>query len=298
MLKKNLFAGLLALALLASLAAPALAADSAAIGNPGVPSVNHSVSQEDTAVPMDDLLHVDINQVEVVNVINRDLHASYAVTGQNDRSAIVNALNAIEHQPGLREKGEAEDLRLLQIRLKDGGKREYWCHSDVLMSIDDRQIADASQLAALYAAMDRCEQNYPANIEWLGYMNPYRVTTMTILSGKKVSEPLAAGREAEYQSALSQSQREAILDLCAKLKAVKVGSVKRVSEDQSFALDGAGYALRLDFENGKAGYDVYVDAPEAGMLTVSVDNIPYDLIYTQNDDALFRALVNALNDAL
>lgn len=85
---KSTLASLLAAALLVSALAVPVAADTGAAKDT---SFNH-----------------DIEQVQDIQVINRELHVSYAVTNQNDRAAIISALNALTrraHEKGARRGG-------------------------------------------------------------------------------------------------------------------------------------------------------------------------------------------------
>ena len=41
---------------------------------------------------------LDPDQVEVVQVINRDLHASYWVTGPDDLAAVIGAVNSVSYE--------------------------------------------------------------------------------------------------------------------------------------------------------------------------------------------------------
>ena len=153
---KSTLASLLAAVLLVSALAVPVAADTGAVKDT---SFNH-----------------DIEQVQDIQVINRELHVSYAVTNQNDRAAIISALNALTVAPMRKERGEEDGLRLLTVLMTNGDRCNYWCYEDGVLQSDGGWQANGRQLDGLYAAMSRCQQTYPANIEWLGYMNPYRVT--------------------------------------------------------------------------------------------------------------------------
>ena len=146
--------------------------------------------------------------------------------------------------------------------------------------------------------MSRCQQTYPANIEWLGYMNPYRVTKAE-LSGAAWDGDVVIERSASYDSAASQAQRDKILDLCAKLKNVKVGTVRRFNGDEmeKARTDGA-YQISMSFEDGKKDYYA-LQIPNSltdgkGEIWISVDSIGYDLCYTANDAALLKELTDTL----
>lgn len=86
---KSTLASLLAAALLVSALAVPVAADTGAVKDT---SFNH-----------------DIEQVQDIQVINRELHVSYAVTNQNDRAGIISALNALTVAPkkGARRGGRS-----------------------------------------------------------------------------------------------------------------------------------------------------------------------------------------------
>lgn len=229
---------------------------------------------------------LDPDQVEVVQVINRDLHASYWVTGPEDLAAIIGAVNSISYETGITEQPEGNGLRLLHIRMKDGATYNYWCHRNMLM-VDDVKYARAPQLEKLYNAMAACEKNYPANIEWIGYMNPYRVTKMEILHD---------GQKAVYESTLSATNRDAILDITRKLKTVKVSSVRGFYPKDKIATPSSGpdknYAVRLTFEDGKEVYDIYVLGDR---IDITVDSIPEGLSYTSGDATLLKLLTDALD---
>ncbi|OUP69507.1 hypothetical protein B5F10_07220 [Anaerotruncus colihominis] len=270
---RKLFKLLLAAAI-AALAAAALAAPAFASGLRYV------------AEGYDSQFLLDPDQVEVVQVINRDLHASYWVTGPDDLAAVIGAVNSVSYQTGITEQPEEEGLRLLHIRMKDGATYNYWCHSNILM-VDDVKYAHAQQVEKLYTAMAACEQNYPANIEWLGYMNPYRVTKMELLHD---------GQKAVYESKLSATNREAILDITRKLKTVKVSSVHGFYPKDQIATPSSGpernYAIRLTFEDGKEFYDIYILGDR---IDIAVDSIPEGLSYTSGDASLLKLLTDALD---
>lgn len=231
-------------------------------------------------------LTIDGAQVEVIHVIDRELRTDYAVTGTNDRAAIVTALNKLDYRPATSVTPDMTNLRLLQIRFKDGQKYQYWCHTNVLM-VGEAQITDGASAAALYKAMDNCQENYPANIEWLGYMNPYRVTELAIVGADKATT---------YASALSATQRDAILDVARKLKSVKVGTIQQLNDKTQNAPAGSTgnllYTLTLKFETAVETYNVYLF--EDGRVTVSVGSINYNLTYLSADKTLYKSLTDTL----
>lgn len=226
------------------------------------------------------------NDVRSIAVINRDLQVGYNVTNAYDRAQILNALNAIDCSGNLNVKEEMDGLVLLRILMNDGTAHNFWCHPNVFM-IEDKQVATASQAKALYTLLTKCQQNYYAGIEWLAYMNPYRITTMEVTANGK-------GR-AVYQSAMSDTQRKVILDIASRLSNVKVGSVQKLEKiDPKTYGDGKlTYSIHLDFENGKEGYNIYIFDDKR--ITVSVDSINYDLTYVANDDYLLKSLTSALD---
>lgn len=256
----------------------------------------------DTGAVKDTSFNHDIEQVQDIQVINRGLHVSYAVTNQNDRAAIISALNALTVAPMRKERGEEDGLRLLTVLMTNGDRYNYWCYEDDVLQSDGGWQANGRQLDGLYAAMTRCQQTYPANIEWLGYMNPYRVTKAE-LSGAVLDGDVVIEKSASYDSAASQAQRDKILDLCAKLKNVKVGTVRRFNGDgmEKARTDGA-YRISMSFEDGKKDYYA-LQIPNSltdgkGEIWISVDSIGYDLCYTANDAALLKELTDTLASLL
>lgn len=235
-------------------------------------------------IPASVLPEIAYEAVDSITSINRDLHASYKVTGEKDKKAILAALDAIELE-STDVKAEDEGLRLLQIRMKDGSKLEYWVHENALMR-GDVVIAAGEKAKALWETLAACEKNYRANIEWIGYMNPYRVTDMTVKSAK--------GSVGSYRSAVNESQRKAILDVCQKFQQVQVGTVQTLQgkNPATYGGDALLYSVSLVFEDGKEQYVIYVF--ENDRITVSVASIDYDLTYTTNNKELRKALLDTL----
>ena len=279
---KSTLASLLAAALLVTaLAVPTLAADK--------------------TIPKDRSFNHDIDQVQDVQVINRELHASYAVTNPNDRTAVISALNALTVAPMKAERGEEDGLRLLTVLMENGDRYNYWCYKDGVLQSDGWQ-AGGKQLGALYDAMTRCQQNYPANIEWLGYMNPYRVTKVE-LSGAVLAGDVFTEGNASFDSSVSQEQRDKILDLCARLKNVKVGTVQRFNGDEMEKVRSYNnYQISMSFEEDREDHytlqipNRFLD--EKGEIWISVDSIGYDLCYTASDAALLKELTDTLDTLL
>lgn len=274
---KSALASLLAAALLVSaLTIPAFAANTGAAKDV---SFNH-----------------DLEQVQDIEVINRELHTSYAVANRNDRTAIISSLNALTVAPMKAERGEEDGLRLLTVLMKNGDRFNYWCYADKVVQGEDWQ-ASGKHLDTLYAAMTRCQQNYPANVEWLGYMNPYRVTKME-LSGPVFDGCILSAEKSTYETAASEEQRAKILDVCDKLKDIKVGTVQRFNgNEMEKASPHRDYHVTLTFEDNKEVYEIQVTdgLPDGqGKIWISVSSIGYDLCYTTNDAALFKSLTDAL----
>ena len=260
----------------------------------------------DTGAVKDTSFNHDIEQVQDIQVINRGLHVSYAVTNQNDRAAIISALNALTVAPMRKERGEEDGLRLLTVLMTNGDRYNYWCYEDDVLQSDGGWQANGRQLDGLYAAMSRCQQTYPANIEWLGYMNPYRVTKVEILpdnmeklpdvkleiDGKPMTGEMVTLPRMTFESASSQEERAVILNICKMLKELKVGRVQKFEESNAFKETYRGTVILLDFENGKSQYAVGFSEDK---ISIGVDNIAYSLLYTQNDPVKSRALHDAIN---
>lgn len=234
--------------------------------------------------PSTDLRYADVS---AITVIDRDLHAGYRITNQNDMVAILTALNAIECRYDVNVKEDMQNLKLLRILMKDGTAHNFWCHTNVLM-LEDKHIATAAQAKTLYDVMERCKQNYTACPEWLGYMNPFRVTSMqldAINSNFKT-----------YQSAVSESQRQTILTMLGRLASVNVGLVRKIGGNaaQTYGDGRLLYKITLDFENGKEGYNIYLFDDKR--INISVDSIGYDLSYQSSNNATWNALVTSIQE--
>ena len=230
-------------------------------------------------------LQINAAQVDVVTVIDRELHAGYTVAGAGDRLAVIEKLNAIEYRPSTNAVPDMDDLRLLQIRFKNGQTYDYWCHRNVLMN-GDTQLTDGLACADLYKVLDRCVQNNPANIEWLGYLNPYRVTSMEVAGN---------GKNLVYHTTSSELGRKIILDVIAKLRSVVPSKVRTVTAGGNLSYSGTGipvYTVLLNVENGKGGYQIDLFGNDE--IGISVDNISYSLSYTSGDQKRFDALLSAL----
>lgn len=230
-------------------------------------------------------LQINAAQVDVVTVIDRELHAGYTVAGAGDRLAVIEKLNAIEYRPSTNAVPDMDDLRLLQIRFKNGQTYDYWCHRNVLMN-GDTQLTDGLACADLYKVLDRCVQNNPANIEWLGYLNPYRVTSMEVAGN---------GKNLVYHTTSSELGRKTILDVIAKLRSVVPSKVRTVTAGGNLSYSGTGipvYTVLLNVENGKGSYQIDLFGNDE--IGISVDNISYSLSYTSGDQKRFDALLSAL----
>ncbi|WP_101908427.1 hypothetical protein [Marasmitruncus massiliensis] len=229
-------------------------------------------------------LYIDTAQVDTVTVIDRELYAGYMVAGENDRKAVIQALNGIDYRPSTNVTPDMDGLRLLQIRFQNGEKYEYWCHRNVLMN-GDTQLTDGLACADLYKVLDRCIKNNPASIEWLSYMNPYRVTSMEI-----------GGRgQAAYQTTASEASRKTILDVCGKLQTLVPSKVRKIGVEGKESFTGKGelfYTVALEMENGKSDY--LVKLFDNGEINISVDNISYSLAYTSTDQKQFDMLITTL----
>lgn len=230
-------------------------------------------------------LQMNAAQVDVVTVIDRELHAGYTVAGAGDRLAVIEKLNKIEYRPTTNAVPDMDGLRLLQVRFKNGQTYDYWCHRNVLMN-GDTQLTDGLACADLYKVLDRCVQNNPANIEWLGYLNPYRVTSMEVAGN---------GKNVVYQTTSSEQSRNTILNICTKLRSVVPSKVRTVNAGGNLSYSGNGipvYTVLLSVENGKGSYQVNLF--HNGEIGISVDNINYSLAYTSGQQMRFDALISAL----
>ncbi|HIX65852.1 MAG TPA: hypothetical protein H9736_06330, partial [Candidatus Anaerotruncus excrementipullorum] len=151
-----LFAGVVAAACLT----PAFGAENAKpdIGNP-FPNLPETVAE-----------------IQDLQVIDRELYASYAAPAAS-RQAIFQELSRLEEEhlwwEIISERGEEPGLRLITLLETSGERHNYWLYPDHTLQTSGHggvwQV-QGEELATLEALLDTCQQQAPANMEWLGYM--------------------------------------------------------------------------------------------------------------------------------
>lgn len=244
-------------------------------------------------------LRISYEDILDVNLIDWESHTASAVARKKDIQSLVNILNTITPQDGLQLTPNEEQLRLLRIRLNDGTKYDYWCYSNV-MTVGGRQIAKFPALEKLYDKFYEIEKNVYGNekavTEWLGYMNPYRITGMTI---ERLDSNDVVTDTYEYSANASGEQRDTILRIAAGLKAITVlpDSTESMPSNQILVPkeENRMYNILLDFENGNETYNIRI--MNSGRIVMTVDTIDYALLYQTTGDGTLDTLLANL-DAL
>lgn len=152
------------------------------VSTPAAPSAQEAASRAADLPPLIEgnppCLRIPYDEVMEVNLIDRESRTCCPVTGERC-GAVLARLNSLTPQEDLSVTPDEAGLRLLQVRLLDGTKYDFWCHSNLLME-GETPLADASRLRDLYDSFYEIEkETYGQNratAEWLGYMNPYRIT--------------------------------------------------------------------------------------------------------------------------
>ncbi|MEM1483737.1 M56 family metallopeptidase [Oscillospiraceae bacterium PP1C4] len=232
-----------------------------------------------------DYLKIPYDQVDCVNLIDRESR-TYMRLDPTLAKRVVLAINMI-YPIESNAQPVNEGLRMLQIRYKNGDKAEYWMHSNVFMYGDvklggiDRNWKTG--MADLYYYLDlptseqmRSGEMGTLGAEWLGFMNPYRITEMRILRDESRSEQV-------FTTAAGDARRNDILKIAKALQGLKVnpGFTKSFTKSQ-FIREGWEDELhdRIDlvFENGKEHYTIrFFHAP--GRVSIETKNIDYILSY-------------------
>ena len=263
-----LFAGVVAAACLT----PAFGAENAKpdIGNP-FPNLPETVAE-----------------IQDLQVIDRELYASYAAPAAS-RQAIFQELSRLEEEhlwwEIISERGEEPGLRLITLLETSGERHNYWLYPDHTLQTSGHggvwQV-QGEELATLEALLDTCQQQAPANMEWLGYMNPRRITQLRVLQESQDGE-----RTVTLESASSAQEREQILATAQVLRQLKVGWVQRITNYEiqipNLGVTLPTYRLRMVFEDGQEGYSLWLFNKD---VFLEVDSIATPLLYRLNDPAL------------
>ncbi|GKH46513.1 MULTISPECIES: M56 family metallopeptidase [Anaerotruncus] len=263
------------------------------VSSPAAPSAQEAASRAADLPPLIEgnppCLRIPYDEVMEVNLIDRESRTCCPVTGERC-GAVLARLNSLTPQEDLSVTPDEAGLRLLQVRLLDGTKYDFWCHSNLLME-GETPLADASRLRDLYDSFYEIEkETYGQNratAEWLGYMNPYRITGMAV-------DDLSEGTHGQYRALTSEQQREAIMEVAALLKAVTVKPSSTETLAPGAAHDSTPlFQTVLNFEDGVVEYTVtvYLD----GSIEILVSSIPgYHLAYETTGDGTLDALADAL----
>lgn len=242
-------------------------------------------------------LRLPYGEVAELNLIDRDLHICYPVDDPEDRAQVLSALNSLTVEEGLPASADARNLRLLQVRLTDGSKYDFWCY-DQLLVMADSPVADGEALEVLYGLLDRLEQDALQQgktlAEWLGYMNPYRITRLSAIRCQ-AGEP---AEEGNWRSIASQEQHDGILETAGLLKSLWVNPDSALILDQEEPLpQPVRYQVDLEFENGVERYTLFL--LEGNWLQIHVESIPYyDLAYQAMDEGAIQQLETLLEEAI
>ncbi len=234
-----------------------------------------------------------VAQIQDLQVIDRELHASYTASAA-DRQAIFQELSRLEEErlwwEIISERGEEPGLRLISVLDTAGARYNYWLYPDHTLQMSGGGgvwEVKGETLTALEALLDRCQQNTPANMEWLGYMNPYRITSLSVSQDGE--------RGIHLESSASGEQREAILAIAQSLRKLKVGRVQQITDPNTqipnLGVSSPSYRLRMVFEGGQEGYSVWIFN---GNVFLEVDSISVPLLYTLNDPDLTQQAYNRL----
>ncbi len=242
-----------------------------------------------------DYLRIPYANVDCVNLIDRESRTSIRLDPATAERVVL-AINMVDPLE-TKVQPEMKNLRMLQVRYKDGKKAEYWMHSNVFM-YQDVQLGTVDRdwhtgIAALYFNSglpdSREMQGGEAGLvsaEWLGMMNSYRITAMEI------------GGEAQtrkYSAAAGEEQRDMILQVAQKLQKLSVDPRSVSSGDKQkilSAMESPSMHISLEFENGKEQYTVYFF--EDPYLRISVGSIDYYLGYRAEPVSAYQELLNEL----
>jgi hypothetical protein len=152
------------------------------------------------------------------------------VAGAGDRLAVIEKLNAIEYRPSTNAVPDMDDLRLLQIRFKNGQTYDYWCHRNVLMN-GDTQLTDGLACADLYKVLDAvCRITLRISNGWVSEPLP-----------RHIDGDAGNGKNLVYHTTSSELGRKTILDVIARLRSVVPSKVRTVTAGGNLSYSGTGF---------------------------------------------------------
>ncbi len=222
-------------------------------------------------------LALDWDQVETVHLFSQS--NTFAALGLSDRRAVVAALNALDGS----DPGDApippSALRI-QVRLRTGGKLEYYCGKALLVA-DGRSYPLGDD--ALYRRAAGLLDRYPRQgAGWLGHMNPYRILRAEVREGDRVRELTQASR----------SSRELLLTLAADLQDIAVAPESYAAfaaGDRAGVLAQPQITLTLTFDSGV----VYTISLDESRMAVESSDMDFGTLYGLADPAAALGAVRA-----
>ncbi len=131
-------------------------------------------------------LRVDYRAVNTIQIYDGGRYY-VAVTGEKDRKRLCNLVNAVQPAKQLEKElsnREDDDTLRLELRFFDGRKHEYQLadNSDNLV-VDGKLYSDWDVVHIFGAVLADTYYRYPTRAAWLGYMNPYKIESITCLTG-------------------------------------------------------------------------------------------------------------------
>lgn len=242
-------------------------------------------------------LRIFPDDVTSITLVDWKTHTACPITAKKDIRRLLAALNTLTVEENLALTPNSDQLRLLRIRLTDGEKYDYWCYSNV-MTCDDMQLARFPQLDGLYDTFYSFEQAFynaqKSVAEWLGYMNPYKITAMTI---ERLDSDENVEDELFFDAQSSEREREAIMRIATGLQSVTVlpDSVQSCAKSSIRVprTENRMYNIYLEFESGRENYNVRL--MDTGRLIITVDSLDYALLYDTTGDGTLSTLIANLD---
>lgn len=235
-------------------------------------------------------LQIDLAKIETATLIDKDMRVALRIP-KREVTEIVTALNAILPQQVDNPRYDTDRLRMLQLRMTDGSKYEYYLYSDALVCGDQVFRAEDTvwelywllPKSGSFGAMDWG----PAMAEWLGYMNPLRIHQVTLTAGE--------GRW-ERTTQTSQAAREDILWLAEQLCGLSFGSGWQ--SDKAMAIeDHPAVTIEMDFLDSSDRYTLTL-FETTHLLRIETVSIDYALHYQLEEQQYERLLINLKNRGL
>lgn len=211
-------------------------------------------------------LKIDPSQVLFAAMADRETHRGVLLETEQIIQ-VAQLLNALPPRERQAQEPDPSGVRLLQISLKDGTRYLYWIHNNVMLGWES-VLADSLEVDGLRrfadSVLSRAGRNGTMGAEWLLLMNPYRVTQMELYlgQGNMDGHDGKAGGMAIYSADVSEGQRQAILELATRLKALPALEENPVEREGSPDYSGSDVSLaleiRLQFGKDGESYVVYL----------------------------------------